>query len=99
VVLGFGIKGVTVEYSENGADWIALGDFELARATAKATYTANTAVPFDGVPAKFVRLSVNSGWGMLGQYGLSEVRFLYIPAQAREPQPADGDVGVEPARL
>jgi len=97
LVLGFGLKGVTVEYSENGADWIALGDFELARATAKATYTANTAVPFDGVPAKFVRLSVNSGWGMMGQYGLSEVRFLYIPAQAREPQPADGDVGVEPA--
>jgi hypothetical protein len=26
---------------------------------------------------------------MMGQYGLSEVRFLYIPAQAREPQPAD----------
>ncbi len=97
LVLGFGLKNVTVEYSENGADWMALGDFELARATAKATYTANTAVPFDGVPAKFVRLNVNSGWGMMGQYGLSEVRFLYIPAQAREPQPADGAVDVEPA--
>ncbi|NLZ04483.1 MAG: hypothetical protein GXY19_04875 [Phycisphaerae bacterium] len=97
LVLGFGLKGVTIEYSENGADWIALGDFELARATAKATYTANTAVPFDGVPAKFVRLNVTSGWGMMGQYGLSEVRFVYIPAQAREPQPADGAVGVEPA--
>jgi hypothetical protein len=44
-----------------------------------------------------VRLTVNSGWGVLGQYGLSEVRFLYIPAQARQPQPADGATGIDPA--
>ena len=95
LLLGFGLKGVTVEYSENGADWTALGDFEFAQATAKATYTANTTVPFDGVPAKYVRFNVNSGWGMMGQFGLSEVRFMYIPAHAREPQPADGAVDVE----
>jgi len=94
-ILGFGCKNVTVEYCENGADWTALGDFEFARATAKATYAANTAVDFAGVPARFVRLKVNSGWGMMGQFGLSEVRFLFIPAQAREPQPADGAVDVE----
>ena len=28
----------------------------------------------------------------MGQYGLSEVRFLYIPTFARQPQPADGAV-------
>ncbi|HRS13270.1 MAG TPA: DUF1349 domain-containing protein [Sedimentisphaerales bacterium] len=95
LVLGFGLKSVTVEYSENGADWTALGDFEFARATAKATYTANTTVDFGGVPARFVRLNVNSGYGMMGQFGLSEVRFLYIPAHAREPQPADGATDVE----
>jgi hypothetical protein len=97
LILGFGLKGVTVEYSENGTDWTVLGDVEFARATAKATYTANTTAEFGGVPVKFVRLNVNSGWGMMGQFGLSEVRFLYIPAQAREPQPADGTVGAEPA--
>ncbi|HPY52076.1 MAG TPA: LamG domain-containing protein, partial [Sedimentisphaerales bacterium] len=37
LLLGFGIKNVTVEYSENGIDWTALGDFEFARATAKPT--------------------------------------------------------------
>jgi len=95
LLLGFGIKNVTVEYSENGIDWTALGDFELARATAKATYAANTTVDFGGVPVKHVRLNVNSGYGMMGQYGLSEVRFLYVPAQAREPQPADGATDVE----
>ncbi len=95
LLLGFGLKGVTVEYSENGADWTALGDFEFARATAKSTYTANTTVAFGGVPAKFVRFNVNSGWGVMGQFGLSEVRFMYIPAHAREPQPADGATDVE----
>ncbi|HOC63718.1 MAG TPA: discoidin domain-containing protein [Sedimentisphaerales bacterium] len=95
LILGFGIKGVTVDYSENGTDWTALGDFEFARATAKPTYTANTTVDLGGIPARFVRLNVNGGWGTMGQYGLSEVRFLYVPAQAREPQPADGATDVE----
>ena len=95
LMLGFGLKGVTVEYSENGTDWTALGDFEFARATATATYTANTTVSFGGVAARYVRLNVNSGYGLIGQYGLSEVRFMYIPAYARQPQPADGAADVE----
>jgi hypothetical protein len=95
LILGFGLKGVTVTYSQDGTDWTALGDVELAKATAKATYLANTTIDFDGVAAKYVRLTVNSGWGMMGQYGLSEVRFMSIPAQAREPQPADGATNVE----
>ncbi len=97
LLLGFGIKDVTIETSENGADWTALGEVQLNQATAKATYEANTTVDFGGAPVKYVRLTVNSGWGMMGQYGLSEVRFLYIPAQAREPEPADGAANVDPA--
>jgi len=99
LMLGFGIKDVTVEYSVNGADWTALGDVEFAQATAKAGYAANTTVAFDGVAAKYVRLMVNSGHGPMGQFGLSEVRFTFIPVQAREPQPADGatDVSVDTA--
>jgi len=98
-ILGFGLKGVTVAYSQDGTDWTVLSDIEFAKATAKATYAANTTIDFDGAGAKYVRLTVNSGWGMMGQYGLSEVRFLYIPAQAREPQPADGatDVAIDTA--
>ncbi len=96
LILGFGVKDVTVEYSENGADWTMLGQVEFGRGTAKPTYTANTSVDFGGVPVKYVRLTVDSGWGMLGQYGLSEVRFLASPAQAREPKPADGATEVDP---
>ncbi|MHC4518403.1 MAG: LamG domain-containing protein, partial [Planctomycetota bacterium] len=90
LMLGFGLKDVTVEHSENGADWTALGDVQLAQATARADYAANTAVAFGGVAARSVRMTVNSGYGPMGQFGLSEVRFLFVPVQAREPRPADG---------
>jgi len=95
LVLGFGIKTATVEYSENGVDWIALGDVELTQGTAKSDYAANTTVAFGGVAAKYVKLTVSAGFGALPQYGLSEVRLLFIPAHAREPQPADGAVEVD----
>ncbi len=95
LMLGFGIKNVAVEYSVDGAEWTALGEVELARATAKTTYTYNTTVDFGGAAARYVRLTVNSGYGMMGQFGLSEVRFMFIPGHAREPEPADGRTGVE----
>jgi len=63
------------------------------------SYTANTTIDFEGVAARFVRPTIHSGWGQMGQYGLSEMRFLHIPAYAREPQPADGEseVGIDSA--
>ena len=94
-LLGFGLKNVTVEHSENGTDWVSLGEVELAQATANTTYTANTTIDFAGVGVQYVRLTVNSAYGSTGRYGLSEVRFLYIPAQPREPQPADGTTNVD----
>ncbi len=90
LILGFGLKDVTVEYSTDGDAWTSLGDMELARGTASSDYTCNTVVACDGIAAKFVRMTITSAWGGMPQYGLSEVRFLYIPAHAREPQPADG---------
>jgi len=94
-MLGFGIQNATIEASADGAEWVSLGDVQLNQAEAKATYTYNTTVDLQGSAARFVRLTVNSGFGGLGQYGLSEVRFTYIPAQAREPQPADGQTDVD----
>ncbi len=93
-VLGFGLKDVTVEYSADGAEWTVLGDVVFNKATSLPSYTANTAIAFDGVPARFVRLTIVSGHGLIGQFGLSEVRFMQIPAVAREPEPADGAVDV-----
>ena len=99
-VLGFGLKDVTIEYSADGETWIVLGDVELAQAAANASYTANTTVDFDGAAVKAVKMTVNSNYNnnALTQYGLSEVRFMYVPANARGPEPADGSaaVSVEP---
>ena len=94
LILGFGIQNVAIAYSEDGGTWMSLGDVELAQATARDNYAANTTIAFDGVAARYVRLTVVSGFGTRGQCGLSEVRFLYLPASAREPQPADGDTDV-----
>jgi F5/8 type C domain-containing protein/carbohydrate binding protein with CBM4/9 domain len=94
-VLGFGLKDVTVDYSTDGIDWITLGDVEIAQATARADYTANTMVDLSGVAARFVRLTVNGGWGPMGQFGLSEVRFFHLPAKPRDPAPAFGQADVD----
>ncbi len=61
--LGFSVKDVTVEYSEDGVHWEVLGDVEFAQGIAQAGYAANTVVAFDGVAARYVRLNINSGYG------------------------------------
>ncbi|MBA7628097.1 hypothetical protein ES703_35567 [subsurface metagenome] len=95
-MIGFGFKDVTIEYSVNGTDYTTLGTTaEFARAPGTPDYAHNTTVDFGGVGAKYVRLTANSNWGgILNQYGLSEVRFFYVPVQAREPRPADGETDV-----
>ncbi len=93
-LLGFGVKDATVEYSVDGVDWTVLSDVQLAQGTSQPTYTANNIIAFDGVAAKFVRLTIASSWVSTSSHGLSEVRFMYIPVHAREPQPEDGATGI-----
>jgi len=93
-LLGFGIQNATFEYSTDGADWTVLGDVELAQGTGVDDYTANTTIDFGGAAVKYVKMTVNNGFGGMGQYGLSEVRFLYVPIHPREPQPADESIEV-----
>jgi hypothetical protein len=96
-IAGLGFKDVTVEYSANGTEWTSLGDMQFAQAPGQDGYAHNTTVSFGGVAVKYVRLTAKSNWGGLAaQYGLSEVRFYYIPAHPRQPQPASGKTGVSP---
>jgi hypothetical protein len=94
--VGFGAKSVTVEYSTDGAAWTTLDSApEFARGSGMPTYMPNTIVDFGGVSAKFVKLTINSNWGgMAKQVSLSEVRFHYVPLQAREPVPANAATDV-----
>jgi hypothetical protein len=94
--LGFGAKTVTVETSLDGTTWSPVaGVPEFSRAPGLAGYAANTTVGFGGAEAKFVKLTITANWGGTApQTGLAEVRFSYVPVQARAPQPANGATGV-----
>jgi len=91
-LIGFGIREATIEYSVNGTNWAVLGTtHEFAKGSGVAGYAPNTTIDLGGVAAKHIRITANSNWGgIMNQFGLSEVRFLYIPVWAREPSPVSG---------
>ena len=92
-ILGLGAKDVVVETSMDGSDWAPVEAVsQFAQGTAKPDYVYNTSVSLGNVLAKFVRITISSGYGMLPQYGFSEVRFFAIPTSARGPEPADGAI-------
>jgi hypothetical protein len=97
-ILGFGIKEALIEYSADGESWIELGTVELPQATGRADYPG-AEVRLDGIIATHVRMTGLSNYSILGlpQRGLSELRFYYIPVQAREPEPADHETGIDTA--
>jgi hypothetical protein len=81
--IGFGAKSVKIGYSTDGTTWIPLANVpEFARAPGKPGYTPNTIVSFGGVSAKFVKLTIEKGWGSTPSTGLSEVRFFCIQSAA-----------------
>ena len=83
--IGFGAKDVTVEYSVDGVTWTTLaGVPQFVKAPGSTGYTASTTVNFGGAMAKYVKLTIDTNWALVAtQTGLSEVRFTYVPAQAR----------------
>jgi hypothetical protein len=97
LAIGLGFKNVTIEYSVDGENYDTLGTtHEFNQGTGQAGYAHNTTIDMEGVAAKYVKLTANSGFkDILKQFGLSEVRFFSIPVQAREPHPAVGAVDVE----
>jgi hypothetical protein len=95
--LGFGVKTATVQYSVDGITWTTLSNVpQFAQAPGTSDYVHNTTVSFGGVAAKYVKITPTAAWGPWTQYSLSEVRFFYIPVQAREPKPALGSTGIAP---
>jgi hypothetical protein len=97
-IVGMGGKTVTIEHSTNGAAWTtvdAVGEF--AQAPGEESCPATTTVDFGGAAAQYVRITIADNWGgMVARYGLSEVRFLVIPAAARLPQPQADATHVDP---
>ncbi len=78
--VGLGAKTVKIEYSTDGTTWTPLANVpEFARAAGQSGYVHDTTISFGGVAAKFVKLTIEKGWGTTPSVGLSEVRFFYIP--------------------
>ncbi|MCP4454772.1 MAG: hypothetical protein GY809_25205, partial [Planctomycetes bacterium] len=96
--IGWGVKDLVIEYSVDGETWNALEDAsQISRAPGLPTYGDADEIAFNGIPVKMVRLDIGSNWGgLLMSYGLSEVQFNVIPAQARTLDPASGATGVLP---
>jgi hypothetical protein len=91
--IGFGVKDVVIETSVDGTAWTQITPVApFAQASGALTYAANTIVDLSGIVAKYVKIAPQSGHGITGQSGLSEVRFFYIPTAARKPNPTDGIV-------
>ena len=93
---GIGARNVTIEYSLDDETWAQLQNVpEFTRAPGTDGRATDTTVHFSGVVAQYVKLTITDNWGeTMTQTGLSEVRFFYVPTQAREPQPADAETGV-----
>ena len=96
--IGWGIKDVEIAYSVDGETWDVLADAnQFSRAPGSPTYSQYDEIAFEGVAARYVRLNIGSNWGgILMAYGLSEVQFSMIPAQARTPVPESGAGDVLP---
>ena len=94
IISGFGIKDVNLEYSMDGVSWDSM-DMELAQASGAEDYAGET-LALD-IAAKSVRLTANSSHGgaLFNQYGLSEIKFLYSPVRASNPDPASGTTDLD----
>ncbi len=95
----YGLKEVALEHSIDGSDWTKMDNVtEFAAAPGTDDYAHNITVDFNDAPAKYVRITAigNQGGnvGFFNQYGLSEVKFFYVPVNAREPEPATGATDV-----
>ncbi|MHC4325598.1 MAG: discoidin domain-containing protein, partial [Planctomycetota bacterium] len=95
-MVGIGFKEVLIEYSDDGIEFITFGTtHEFTQGPGEPDYEHNTTIDMEGIAARYVRLTANSNWfNILEQYSLSEVRFFYVPVQARAPKPAPGETEV-----
>jgi hypothetical protein len=95
--IGFGVNEAVIETSMDGAVWTAVeGVPPFARAPGQGGYRANTTVDLSGIVARYVKITPQTAYGVTGQIGLSEVRFLAIPTYARDKQPQSASPVVGP---
>ncbi|MBN2591261.1 MAG: carbohydrate binding domain-containing protein [Sedimentisphaerales bacterium] len=95
---GYAMKEVVIEYSADaGETWTALDVNELAKGTGSALdpQMVDLGGVANGLAINAVRITAISNWtSAFKNYGLSEVRFYYVPVRPTTPSPADAATGV-----
>ena len=98
---GYAIMGVLIEYSsDGGTTWKTLADVnELQKGTGTADYEpmiVDLGGVADGLAINALKITALSNWSSnFKQYGLSEVKFYYVPVWPTNPNPADTATGVD----
>ncbi len=101
-VLGYGIKNALIEITVDGNEWTTFdANIVIDQAPGKSNAPVSTVIELGDVAASAVRITALSNWSIFGMrfYGLSEVKFNYIPTAARLPDPQDGRTGVDVSQV
>ena len=98
--LGLGVQEALIEVSTDGATWIVVEpNLLIEQANGRTPTPVNAELDLGGLLASHVRITPLSNWSSIGlaDFGLSEVRFTWIPMKARLPEPDDDatDVAVD----
>jgi len=100
ILTNYGLREAAVEYSLDGENWMQVENVpEFTLAPGKDDYAHDTTVSFEGVAAKYVKITAISNWGggegFFNKYGLAEVAFMYFPVSARQSSPANNARNVD----
>jgi len=94
VLKGNSVKDITIAVSLDGETWNPVTSVEVPENTGRQLSDPSIEVDMGQVPAKYVRITVDSMWGSTTQAGISEVSFAYTSLLARYPsiEPGTGDI-------
>ena len=86
-----GMNEIVIDYSNDGEEWIELGEYTVAEAPGSTIYQGTEGPDFSGVVAKYVLISILSTHGDATCAGMSEFRVnatistsTYLPSKELE---------------
>ncbi len=74
-----GFNSVSIDYSQDGTNWTALGNFTFPQASGASGYTGFTGPDFGGICARYVIITSNTNYGDGFSHSLGEVQFNLVP--------------------
>jgi len=69
-----GMNSIVIDYSDDGVDWIELGEYDINEAPGSTFYQGEVGPDFDGVVARYMLVSILSTHGDANCAGMSEFR-------------------------